>query len=395
MAESKPQARITRVRLENYKSIKFCDVQLEPITVLVGQNGSGKSNFLDALSFVADALQNSFDYAISTRGGGNKIVFKNSSVEFPTDFSITLSVHTENIDFDYAIKIRFQMSNDGRSYLDGDIYSESCKILNGDYFVVENGNLLESSISKPPIASKENLYLTRVSGVLEFMDAYTFLSGISIYNPIPELIRSGVGKDLTTRKISRNAENLSSVVYQNIKREQDPTQKVHDYLSKLLQGYKGLNITIGENLDVGITQNHINSQVFWSKSLSDGTLRFLAILFILLIKPDFLAEKSFIGIEEPEVFLHPAAAGLLIDAMREASLDSQIIFSTHSPDLLDGIDLNTERVLAVNISGGETIIAPIDSASREIVRRNLYTLGDLLRMNQLEPEQNSKLEGSV
>ena len=389
------QARITRVRLENYKSIKFCDVQLEPITVLVGQNGSGKSNFLDALSFIADALQNSFDYAISTRGGGSRIIFKNSPIEFPTDFSITLSVSTGKIDFDYAIKVRFQVGDNTGLYLDGDVYYESCRISNGDYFVVENGVLSNSSISKPPSASKENLYLTRVSGVLEFMDAYTLLCGISVYNPIPELIRDGAGRDLSTRKIAKNAENLSSVIYLNMKSEQDLTPKIHDYLSKLIQGYKGLSVAIGKNFDVGLTQNYINSSTFWSRSLSDGTLRFLAILFILLIKPKFLMEKPFIGIEEPEIFLHPAAAGLLMDAMREASLDSQIIFSTHSPDLLDRIDLSTERVFAVNIVEGETIIAPIDSASREIVRRNLYTLGDLLRMNQLEPEQNFKLEGSV
>ena len=53
------QARITRVRLENYKSIKFCDVTLEPITVLVGQNGSGKSKFWGALAFVSDVLRSS------------------------------------------------------------------------------------------------------------------------------------------------------------------------------------------------------------------------------------------------------------------------------------------------------------------------------------------------
>lgn len=47
---------ITRVVLKNYKSIAACDVQLQSLMFLVGRNGSGKSNFLDALRFVADAL---------------------------------------------------------------------------------------------------------------------------------------------------------------------------------------------------------------------------------------------------------------------------------------------------------------------------------------------------
>ena len=59
---------ITRVALRNYKSIASCDVQLRPLMFLVGPNGAGKSNFLDALRFVADALNLSLDHAIRDRG---------------------------------------------------------------------------------------------------------------------------------------------------------------------------------------------------------------------------------------------------------------------------------------------------------------------------------------
>ena len=64
---------ITRVILKNYKSIAACDVHLGPLTFLVGRNGSGKSNFLDALRFVADALNTSLDHAIRDRGGINDV----------------------------------------------------------------------------------------------------------------------------------------------------------------------------------------------------------------------------------------------------------------------------------------------------------------------------------
>ncbi|HWN40800.1 MAG TPA: AAA family ATPase [Thermoanaerobaculia bacterium] len=55
---------LTTVILENYKSIGRCDVALGPLSFLVGANGSGKSNFLDALTFVADSLRSSLDHAI-------------------------------------------------------------------------------------------------------------------------------------------------------------------------------------------------------------------------------------------------------------------------------------------------------------------------------------------
>ena len=60
---------VRRVKLRNYKSIGRCDVELGPLTVLVGHNGSGKSNFLDALAFVSDSLRTSLDHALRERGG--------------------------------------------------------------------------------------------------------------------------------------------------------------------------------------------------------------------------------------------------------------------------------------------------------------------------------------
>lgn len=60
---------ISRLMLRNYKSIGYCNVRLGPLTYLVGANGSGKSNFLDALHLVRDALSGSLDNALNERGG--------------------------------------------------------------------------------------------------------------------------------------------------------------------------------------------------------------------------------------------------------------------------------------------------------------------------------------
>jgi predicted ATPase len=66
MTESLPFLR--RVSIRNYKSIAECDVELGKLTVIVGRNGSGKSNFLDALQFVAESLETSLDHAVRARG---------------------------------------------------------------------------------------------------------------------------------------------------------------------------------------------------------------------------------------------------------------------------------------------------------------------------------------
>src|SRR3989304_9452656 len=59
---------VRRVILRNYKSIKECDVSLGPLTLLVGPNGSGKRNFLDALRFLTDSLQTNLPHAFKERG---------------------------------------------------------------------------------------------------------------------------------------------------------------------------------------------------------------------------------------------------------------------------------------------------------------------------------------
>ncbi|MCP5116624.1 MAG: AAA family ATPase, partial [bacterium] len=79
---------ITRVVLRNYKSIATCDLRLGSLTYLVGLNGCGKSNFLDALHLVRDALLGSLDSALNERGGLSEVRRRSSG--HPTHFGIRL-----------------------------------------------------------------------------------------------------------------------------------------------------------------------------------------------------------------------------------------------------------------------------------------------------------------
>lgn len=125
---------------------------------------------------------------------------------------------------------------------------------------------------------------------------------------------------------------------------------------------------------------------FLAQNMSDGTLRALGVL-VALFQGNQDYAPTLVGIEEPETALHPAASAALREALVRASSQTQIIVTSHSPDLLDDRSLSADSFLAVVSEGGETHIAPLDQASRDIMRQQLFSAGELLRLNQLAPDR--------
>ena len=126
---------------------------------------------------------------------------------------------------------------------------------------------------------------------------------------------------------------------------------------------------------------------FPATNMSDGTLRALGVLAALF--QGFAmdgADPRLVGIEEPEIALHPAAAGVLVDGIRDAAERAQVLVTSHSPDLLDNDEISADSIVAVVLEHGETRIGPLDEVGRSALRKRLYTAGELLRMNQLDPD---------
>src|SRR5437764_5696747 len=80
-AAGKNRPFLRRVRIRGYKSIAFCDVTLEPLTILVGRNASGKSNFLDALAFLRDTMLLGVMEAVQRHGGISGVLCRSGSHE--------------------------------------------------------------------------------------------------------------------------------------------------------------------------------------------------------------------------------------------------------------------------------------------------------------------------
>src|SRR6266566_719430 len=104
---------LRRVRIRGYKSIAFCDVQLRPLTVLVGRNGSGKSNFLDALAFLQDASYWWFARAVGSPGGFQSLLFLGADEPRTITFELTLEF-IDGRHAEYGLEIGDPRTRNGR-----------------------------------------------------------------------------------------------------------------------------------------------------------------------------------------------------------------------------------------------------------------------------------------
>jgi predicted ATPase len=164
---------------------------------------------------------------------------------------------------------------------------------------------------------------------------------------------------------------------------------IQEYLQTVVPMVHGVERKqIGPLETLEFRQDMAGSQHPWrfpAQNMSDGTLRALGVLTALFQSNSDHA-PLLVGIEEPETALHPAASAALREALSRASQQTQVIVTSHSPDLLDDRDISPDQFLAVISEGGETKIGPLDAASRQTMRDRLFSAGELLRLNQLAPD---------
>ncbi|MGH9416518.1 MAG: AAA family ATPase [Terriglobales bacterium] len=113
--------------------------------------------------------------------------------------------------------------------------------------------------------------------------------------------------------------------------------------------------------------------------MSDGTLRALGDLTAVLQSHTV----PLVGIEEPEIALHPAAFGVLRDALAEGSEHTQLLITSHSRELLDDPDLKLDQILAADYSRGETRMAPVAGDAAKMLPSRLFTVGELVRQGRV------------
>ncbi|MCK8501477.1 MULTISPECIES: AAA family ATPase [Myxococcus] len=372
---------LTRVALRNYRSIEACDVDLGPLTFLVGPNGSGKSNFLDALRLITDALRTSLDHALRDRGGVHEVRRRSSG--HPTNFGIRIefqlpSGETGHLSFGVG----------ARSHGDYVVQSEECAV-GGARYRVKEGVVIVKPVQVAPPASADRLYLVNAAGLPEFRPVFDMLSNMGFYNLNPDQLRALQPPD-KGELLARDGFNLSSVLERLEKQNNGTTkQRIEEYLGRIVPSLQGVDPKrVGHMETLEFRQSVEGAKDPWrfpAINMSDGTLRALGIL-VALFQARTEHRIPVVGIEEPEIALHPAAAGILRDALRDGSQHAQVIVTSHSPELLDDPSIVPEEIVSVVATQGKTRIARVDDATRSVLRDRLYTAGELLKANQLVPD---------
>jgi predicted ATPase len=384
---------LTKVVLKNYKSIAACEVELGPLTFLVGPNGAGKSNFLDSLRFVADSLHTSLEHALRERGGIGEV--RRRSGGHPNHFGLRFCFSLPSGEAGhYAFRIG------ARPQGGFEVQEEECKVHAAEalgqvhHFRIESGAVRNTSLAGPA-ASIDRLYLVSASGLSPFRPVYEALSRMGFYSLNPDRIRDLQSPD-AGELLARDGSNITSVLAQLKKNNPSRKQRIEDYLSKVVPGVHGVDVkVIGPKETLEFRQQVAGKDPwrFLAANMSDGTVRALGILVALFQSANGVGPRvPLVGIEEPEIALHPAAAGLLLDGLREASRSTQVIVTSHSPDLLDDEKLDNESILAVYAERGSTHIGRLNPSGRTALKNRLYTPGELLRMNQLRPDPESAPE---
>jgi len=360
---------IKYIKLKNFFSFKEEMIDLKtPISILIGINGAGKSNLLKAFQFISEGIKGNLQNLILDQWGGfDAIVYKgidNSNKDIEIEFGIHSDLSKYGFIFpkDLVYRIRISKTKGLNNY-----YISECISFEGDmcnYSMLgllnfENGEGLIGKIkfqenivntSKRSFNGKElalsNAFdeeaysaLNAIKRALESVDIYS-LFDTSVNSKLRKSIRATGSK-----KLEPDGGNLPMVLNTIKINNKTAYKNIINGLKVVNGGFKDIDFNIlgAGNIELMIDEVNMESSIHVSH-MSDGTLKFLCLLSVLY-NPN---RGDLIILEEPETGLHPDMQSVIADAIKDASNESKVLFTTQSEKLLDAFAL--ENVIVVEKS---------------------------------------------
>lgn len=390
--------KITGIRIRHYKSLGDVYLKnLDPITILVGTNATGKSNIIDALRFLRDASSHSLDHALSSRGGFE--IIRQYSPTRPYYISVRIEFLDDTSDQENALS----------GYYDMTLSSAGA----GNYRVEREEGMWheeeDRAHDKEPLRFTQHSFSRNVDGEVtldneehdeipvdqlyishrfEALGLRTVISSPRFSAIYPNTLRSPARPD-TDRRLKENGENWASILkaMRQAARGRQAFASILEMMKFVMPSLLDVRVkgVGGYLVPQFIVKDSPNSKehAFDPLQLSDGTLRIFGMLIALYQRPP----SKLLALEEPEQTVNPAILAMLADAFKEVSQTTQLFVTTHSPNLIDYFQ--PEQIRVVTMREGETRVSPVRASQIESIKERLTTLEELMTQGNLFPERSS------
>ena len=376
-------------------------VPLLPLNLLIGPNGSGKSNLIEVFE-ILHAAPTDLASAIRTGGGAGEWLWKGKPGDPGTASAVaSLDSRLSAVNGGRDLHYRLAFTESGqRVELVEEVLEEAepqgfglgdvrfyYRFQNGDP-VINVRTTTDGENYKPRRLLREDLNLQQsILAQRRDLDSYPEMSNVGrefgriqifrewSFGRLAEL-RKPQPADLPTDLLLPDLRNLGLVL--NSIEHGDQWAELNEILRRFLPRYHRLSTRIEANhVQIYLHEDGLRSPIPATR-LSDGTIRFIALLAILL-KPE---SASLICIEEPELGLHPDAVSLLAELLVRASRQTQLIVTTHSDALVSALTDETESVLICEMLANATELYRLESGKLSFWL-DKYRLGEIWRMGEL------------
>lgn len=358
-------AGLDRITLKGYKSILEMDLKLKPLNVLIGANGSGKSNFISFFKLLNHLVNENLQNAVGKSGGANTLFYFGSKKTEKIEFNLYFGPNSYRVIWEVSDTSKLYFSSEKLGFLGAGYHSPLIENLGAGHF--------ETEIRKE---SKRNTRVVIADHVIRNLKEW------KVYHFHDTSDTSKMKQDCPVNDntyFREDASNLAAFLYklkQNNPQNYKSILQTVQLVAPFIKDFNLAPLELDEN-KIRLTWEHVESDEFFDVSqLSDGTLRFICIA-VLLLQPSL---PYTIILDEPELGLHPFAINLLASLIESVSKKTQVIISTQSLLLLDNFE--PEDIIVVDYVDNTSKFQRLNSDDLEDWLED-YSIGELWEKNLL------------
>ena len=396
---------IKNIKVKNYKSFKDLDLDLGSFNVVIGANASGKSNLTSIFEFIKNIDRKDLRHAVALSGGFSNLKnFKATEdqslgleISFETNITIKSPSNKKILAPEISYKLALQDSGSRQGYtICEDSISHLFMLPDVQRHTVLSISHIGSELcyDMQPIEKEIEWLVPSFAneGKVEFPENTVVLKSPYLpLRPWPYPFEQFATYDIDPNRaknpsqitgvaeLTKNADNLA-LVLEEILADRESKRKLLNLISYLLPFVDGVDTeSLTENsLMVSLHEKFYEHKKLSAFLLSDGTISLIALIVAM-----YFEEKKIVCFEEPERNIHPHLIAKLVDMMKDASKNKQIIVTTHSPEVVKHAGLENLLLISRDEDGFSTITRPSEKEEVQIFMQNELGLDELYVQNLL------------